>query len=208
MENYSIIIYWFLSVLKQVISKAPQIKDFLGWLPFVICYSLVLIQFFNLVLKKYLNFHNNNKLDLSFNNFLNSFFNLSVFGIIIGIYYVNRSVPLALYFLYFPFFLIIYKFIEMTLTPQFFRKKLFIVSFFILVISLITTRGVNLILEMRHPNEINKYQFIKNCLFQNCDYSDYIYKKKILINTPFFDTNYPTSMKHYENVLREAMNIN
>ena len=168
----------FISLKAGAISKTPQIKDFLGWLPFVICYSLVLIQFFNLVLKKYLNFHNNNKLDLSFNNFLNSFFNLSVFGIIIGIYYVNRSVPLALYFLYFPLFLIIYKFIEMTLTPQFFRKKLFIVSFFILVISLITTRGVNLILEMRHPNEINKYQFIKNCLFQNCDYSDYIDKKR------------------------------
>ena len=100
--NYYLLV--FISLKAGAISKAPQIKDFLGWLPFVICYSLVLIQFFNLVLKKYLNFHNNNKLDLSFNNFLNSFFNLSVFGIIIGIYYVNRSVPLALYFLYFPFY--------------------------------------------------------------------------------------------------------
>lgn len=200
--------YYMLSLVTikaGVISNAPQMRDFLGWIPFLIAYSLIFISYLNLLVKKINNQDNTLKLDNDFEKFVSSYLNLAILGVIIGIYYVNRSVPLALYFLYFPLLIIIYKTLESLIPYLVTKRKWIIFTCIIIIFSFLLTINFNKLINMKHPNEINKFTFIVNCFKGSCDINEYFFSKNQLIKSKFFETNYPKSMDKYNQILEQGL---
>ena len=58
---------------------------------------------------------------------------------------------------------------------------------------------------MKHPNEINKFTFLINCFNKDCDFKTYFSSKKQLIESKFFETNYPKSMIRYHQILQQGL---
>ena len=200
--------YYMLSLITVkagVISNAPQMKDFLGWIPFLIGYSLIFIKYLDYVCKKNKDTRDSLKFDIDFDKFTSSYLNLAILGVIIGIYYVNRSVPLALYFLYFPLMIIIYKTLEVVLPTFVLKKNLFLFSTTVILLAFLLTNNFNKLINMRHPNEINKFKFVSNCLKFECELKNYVFSKKKLVSTNFFETDFPESMMIYKEILNEGI---
>jgi len=141
-------------------TKAAQIQNFLIWIPFLVIYSFVIIRVLLISLNKY--FMKNNI--RSHKNFivLTDNYNLAALGVIITLYYVGRSVPLALYFVFFPLSILIYKYFENNIL-FFLKKKKYFLFIIILFFSIILSGTIQRDNIVKHSNHIQLLNYMKSC---------------------------------------------
>jgi hypothetical protein len=196
----------FLPIMGGRISTSPQMQDFLSWLPLLVVYSVIFIKYVEMVCQKYSKNPGLLK-NVNFEKFTSSYLNLAMLGVIIGIYYVNRSVPKNIFPLYFPLMIIIYKLLEDTVPKLLAKKKIFIFFSIVSLISFLFTNSLYNLNKKKHPNEIDKFTLLENCLKKNCDIKNYINSKKIILGSTVFEANIANYRQEYEEIFQEALDF-